>query len=101
MAILQIKDGEEWKEIEAIKGDTGPKGDTGTPGPKGDKGASGVYTGTTEPSSDYDVWIIPDGTPGTIPTKLSDLTNDVGFINSTEAQTLIDAAIGTALGGSY
>ena len=77
MAVLQIKDGEEWKEIEAIIGPEGPDG------PQGPKGESGVYTGTDEPSSDYDVWIIPDGTPGTIPTKLSDLTNDVGFITNT------------------
>lgn len=60
MAILKIKDGNEWKEIEAIKGDTGPrgaagpqgpKGDTGLQGPKGDKGDKGDTgaTGATGP----------------------------------------------------
>ena len=59
-AILKIKDGNEWKEIEAIKGDTGPrgaagpqgpKGDTGLQGPKGDKGDKGDTgaTGATGP----------------------------------------------------
>jgi hypothetical protein len=55
------------------KGDTGSQGAQGVPGPKGE---SGVWEGSTEPGNDYDVWIIPDGTPGTIPTKLSDLSDD-------------------------
>ena len=83
MAVLQVKDGEEWKEIEAIQGPEGPTG------PQGPKGESGVYTGDTEPSSDFDVWIIPDGTPGTIPVKLSDLQNDVGFITSSSLPTKV------------
>lgn len=84
MAILRVKDGDIWREIESI---VGPKGDTGDTGSQGPKGESGVYTGTEEPSSDYDVWIIPDGTPGTIPVKLSDLQNDVGFITSSSLPT--------------
>lgn len=70
-AILKIKDGNEWKEIEAIKGDTGPrgftgpqgpKGDTGLQGPKGDKGDKGDTgptgaTGATGPQG-------PQGEPG-------------------------------------
>ena len=44
MAVLKIKDGNEWKEIQAIKGekgDTGETGATGPQGPKGDKGDKG------------------------------------------------------------
>lgn len=60
-------------------GPQGPKGDSGPQGDKGEKGDSGVWTGEETPPSDYDVWIIPDGTGSTIPTKLSQLTNDVGY----------------------
>lgn len=51
-------------------------------GNKGDKGDSGVWTSNESPPEDYDVWVDPEGTPGTIPTKTSDLTNDSGFITS-------------------
>lgn len=90
------------------KGDTGPqgpKGETGLQGPqgeigpqgeKGDKGDSGVWVGEDTPTGDYDVWVDPEGTSGTIPTKLSDLTNDVGFITGDNYYTKseIDAMIG-------
>lgn len=62
-----------------LKGDTGDKGETGEkgdPGEKGEKGDSGVWVGEETPPEDYDVWIDPDGTPSTIPTKLSDLEDD-------------------------
>lgn len=39
---------------------TGPHGE---PGAEGQKGESGVYCGETEPDSDYDVWIDPNGVP--------------------------------------
>lgn len=82
--------------VQGPQGNQGVQGPQGIQGEKGDKGESGVYTGTEEPSSDYDVWIEPDGTPGTIPTKLSDLTNDVGFITGDNYYTKseIDAMIG-------
>ena len=65
-----------------VQGETGPQGPQGPQGIQGIKGDSGVWTGDETPPSDYDVWIIPDGTPGTIPTKVSELTNDSGFISS-------------------
>lgn len=65
--------------LQGETGPQGPKGDTGETGSKGDKGDSGVWTGSTTPPEDYDVWVIPDGTPSTVPTKLSQLTNDVGY----------------------
>ncbi len=71
------------------KGETGPQGIQGKTGPqgkkgeKGDKGDSGVWVGEDTPTGDYDVWVDPEGTSGTIPTKTSDLTNDSGFITNT------------------
>lgn len=76
--------------------------------PKGDKGDSGVWSDDTTPPDDYDVWIIPDGTPGTIPTKVSELNNDLGFIDEdvdsltnyykkAEINTLINNVKGTIL----
>lgn len=43
------------------QGETGPQGAPGEIGPQGVKGESGVYTGTSEPTEEYDVWINPDG----------------------------------------
>lgn len=74
-----------------VKGDKGDRGDIGPQGIQGVKGDSGVWTGDETPPSDYDVWIIPDGTPGTIPTKTSDLTNDSGFI-STESDPVFSGS---------
>lgn len=46
------------------------------------KGRSGVWVGPSEPVDDqYNVWVDPIGTPGTIPTKTSDLTNDSNFVS--------------------
>lgn len=46
------------------KGEPGEKGEQGLqgePGPAGPKGDSGVYTGVEEPSTDFDIWINPEG----------------------------------------
>lgn len=77
------------------KGDTGSQGQQGIQGVPGPKGESGVWEGSTEPTSDYDVWIIPDGTPGTIPTKLSDLSDDSTHrtVTDTEKATWNNASL--------
>lgn len=77
------------------KGDTGSQGQQGIQGVPGPKGESGVWEGSTEPTSDYDVWIIPDGTPGTIPTKLSDLEDDSTHrtVTDTEKTTWNNASL--------
>lgn len=54
-----------------------------------EKGDSGVWSSPDTPPDYYDVWIIPDGTPGTIPTKTSDLTNDSGYITSASVPTKV------------
>lgn len=62
-----------------LKGDTGatgPQGPQGETGPKGDKGDSGVWSSSITPPDGYDVWIDPEGTESTIPTKLSQLEDD-------------------------
>ena len=41
MAILRVKDGNEWLEIQAIKGDTGETGPQGATGPQGIQGERG------------------------------------------------------------
>ena len=61
-----------------IQGEPGIQGAPGVPGPKGE---SGVWVGETTPPDDYDVWINPDGTQSTIPTKTSELTNDSNFVS--------------------
>ena len=90
--VIQILDGE--------IGPQGPKGEQGPQGPKGEQGiqgiqgeqgiqgiqgeqgVSGVWVGENEPTGDYNVWIDENGEVSTIPTKLSELTNDTGFITS-------------------
>lgn len=64
------------------------------------KGKSGVWVGPSEPVDDqYNVWVDPEGTAGTVPTKVSQLENDLGFI-TTEGlsnyytKSEIDAMIG-------
>ena len=123
MAILKLKNKTtgEWEEIQAIKGDRGEKGDTGATGPKGDTGATGP-TGPQGPKGDKgdsgaSEWGDIGGTlsnqtdlqnaldskanTSSIPTKVSQLTNDSGYQNATQVQTAINNAIGTALNGSY
>lgn len=51
-----------------------------------EKGDSGVWSGSDTPPDYYDVWIIPDGTPGTIPTKLSELSDDTTHRVVTDAE---------------
>lgn len=51
-----------------------------------EKGDSGVWSSPDTPPDYYDVWIIPDGTPGTIPTKLSDLSDDTTHRVVTDAE---------------
>ena len=56
------------------KGDKGDTGATGVQGPKGDKGDKGE-TGAQGPKGDK-------GDPGVVPTKVSELTNDSGYITA-------------------
>lgn len=79
-----------------VQGETGPQGPQGPQGIQGIKGDSGVWTGDETPPSDYDVWVIPDGTPGTIPTKTSQLTNDSGFI-STETDPVFSSSAASGI----
>ena len=47
------------------------------------KGKSGVWVGPSEPVDEqYNVWVDPIGTAGTVPTKVSQLENDLGFITT-------------------
>lgn len=41
MAVLKIKDGNNWASITTIKGDTGPQGPQGPQGEQGPQGATG------------------------------------------------------------
>ena len=61
-----------------------PKGDPGEQGIQGEQGVSGVWVGENEPTGDYNVWIDENGEVSTIPTKLSELTNDTGFITNAD-----------------
>lgn len=78
---INKKDG----SIETVTINDGADGEQGEPGPKGD---SGVWIGQYEPlSGDYNVWIDSTSTPGTIPTKVSELTNDAGYITNANIPT--------------
>lgn len=47
-------------------------------------GESGIYYGTEEPTSEtHPIWIDPSGTAATIPTKVSELENDEGYVKQT------------------
>lgn len=61
-------------------GSKGSTGATGAQGPAGEDGDSGVYIGTTAPTdTDKDVWIdTSDGQTIAVPTRLSQLTDDLG-----------------------
>ena len=53
------------------------------------RGKSGVWVGEEAPDNDqYKVWINPEGPAGTIPTKLSELQNDTGFITSSDIPSI-------------
>ena len=68
----------------------GPAGPTGSQGPKGDTGAAG-YT----PQKGIDYFTEEDIASLNIPSKTSDLTNDSGFVNTTQLNTkqdLIDSS---------
>lgn len=120
MAILKLKNKTtgEWEEIQAIKGEQGPqgvqgpqgpkgdKGDKGDTGPKGDKGDSGASEwgdigGTLSNQTDLQNALDSKANASSIPTKVSQLTNDSNYQNAKQVQTAINNAIGTALGGSY
>lgn len=58
-----------------------------TPGPKGE---SGVYVGTSEPSSEYDVWIDPTGDSTSVPTKTSELENDSSYTTKEYVDSLMN-----------
>ena len=60
--------------VQGPKGDKGDTGATGVQGPKGDKGDKGE-TGAQGPKGDK-------GDPGVVPTKVSELTNDSGYITA-------------------
>lgn len=78
---INKKDG----STETVTINDGADGEQGEPGPKGD---SGVWIGQYEPlDGDYNVWIDPVSTPGTIPTKVSELTNDAGYITNANIPT--------------
>ena len=61
--ILYVKDDNgEWIPIPSIVGEKGADGEQGPQGEQGEQGVSGVWFGTTAPeSSEYDIWINPDG----------------------------------------
>lgn len=67
------------------KGDKGDKGDTGPKGDKGDTGASewGDIGGTLSNQTDLQNALDSKANSSDIPTKVSDLTNDSGFITNT------------------
>ena len=66
-----------------LQGDRGKQGPEGPPGPRGN---SGVWTGSDEPpEEDYVVWIDENGALSTIPTKLSELENDIGLMTELTA----------------
>ena len=71
--------------IQGIQGEKGDTGATGGIGPKGDTGDSGVYIGDDAPTDPVkNVWIdTDDGETVVLPTKVSDLINDLGFVPNT------------------
>lgn len=56
MAVMKIKQGDQWINIPSIMGAPGPQG------VQGETGNSGVHVGSTEPTDpDVNVWVNPDG----------------------------------------
>ena len=56
MAVMKVKQGDQWINIPSITGAPGPQG------PQGNTGNSGVHVGSTEPTDpDVNVWVYPDG----------------------------------------
>lgn len=56
MAVMKVKQGDQWIPIPSITGAPGPQGI------QGNTGNSGVYVGTTAPTDpDVNVWVNPDG----------------------------------------
>lgn len=84
-------------EIDLEMGAKGDKGD------KGDSGASewGDIGGTLSNQTDLQNALDSKANASSIPTKVSQLTNDSNYQNAKQVQTAINNAIGTALGGSY
>ena len=70
---------------------------------QGGSGSSewGNITGTLSDQADLQTALNSKANTSSIPTKVSQLTNDSGYQNATQVQTAINNAIGTALGGSY
>lgn len=89
------------------EGPIGPQGPQGIQGPKGDIGdpASISVNGTTYTRDSSGLITLPN-----YPSTTGELTNDSGFITSAaltgytteqRVQEMIDASIGTAIGGTY
>lgn len=70
---------------------------------QGGSGSSewGNITGTLSDQADLQTALNSKANTSSIPTKVSQLTNDSGYQNATQVQTAINNAIGTALNGSY
>ena len=70
---------------------------------QGGSGSSawGSITGTLSDQADLQTVLNSKANASSIPTKVSQLTNDSNYQNATQVQTAINNAIGTALGGSY
>lgn len=61
MAVMKIKQGDQWINIPSIMGAPGPQGI------QGETGNSGVHVGSTEPTDpDVNVWVNPDGEGATL-----------------------------------
>jgi len=69
-------------------GEQGIQGERGPEGPQGPIGDNGVWVGSNEPADEqYRVWIDENGEESTIPTKVSQLINDSGFITEENLPT--------------
>lgn len=118
---LTIKKSDGTSEIVYIKAKNGSGGGEGTPDyeilsnkPKindvelvgnknlADLGIQQAFIGEKEPTDpSVTVWIDPSESGSKIPTKVSELENDSGFVNEDDVEEAISTAITGALGGSY